>query len=31
MCEAHAFILTKGKEETILEYVDELHVEGEEI
>jgi len=31
MCEAHAFILQKGKEEKILENVDELYVEGEEI
>jgi len=31
MCEAHAFILQKGKEEKILESVDEVHVEGEEV
>jgi len=31
MCEAHAFILQKGKEEKILENVDEVYVEGEEI
>ena len=31
MCEAHAFILRKGKEEKILESVDEVRVEGEEV
>jgi len=31
MCEAHAFMVQKGKEEKILENVDELHVEGEEV
>jgi predicted RNA-binding protein len=31
MCEAHAFMVQKGKEEKILENVDELLVEGEEI
>jgi predicted RNA-binding protein len=31
MCEAHAFMLQEGKEEKILENVDEVYVEGEEI
>jgi predicted RNA-binding protein len=31
MCEAHAFILQKGKEEKIFENVDEVYVEGEEV
>jgi predicted RNA-binding protein len=31
MCEAHAFILEHGKEEKVLESVDELTVEGDEI
>ena len=31
MCEAHAFILQNGREEKILENVDEVYVEGEEI
>ena len=31
MCEAHAFLLKDGKEEKILESVDEVQVEGEEI
>jgi predicted RNA-binding protein len=31
MCEAHAFILEQGKEEKVLESVDELTVEGDEI
>ena len=31
MCEAHAFILEDGKEEKLLENVDELTVEGDEI
>jgi predicted RNA-binding protein len=31
MCEAHAFILQNGKEEKILENVDEVYVEGGEI
>ena len=31
MCEAHAFILNDGKEEKLLENVDELEVEGDSI
>lgn len=31
MCEANAFLLKDGKEEKILESVDELEVEGDEI
>jgi predicted RNA-binding protein len=31
MCEAHAFILSNGKEEKILENVDEVEVRGDEI
>ncbi|MGD2125661.1 MAG: CooT family nickel-binding protein [Desulfobacteraceae bacterium] len=31
MCEANAFILADGKEEVLLENVDELEVEGDEI
>jgi predicted RNA-binding protein len=31
MCEAHAFLLNKDKEEKILESVDVLEVEGDEI
>jgi predicted RNA-binding protein len=31
MCEAHAFLLKKDKEEKILESVDVLEVEGDEI
>jgi predicted RNA-binding protein len=31
MCEAHAFILKEGKEEKLLESVDELEVNGDEI
>ena len=31
MCEANAFLLKDGKEEKILESVDEVQVEGEEI
>ena len=31
MCEAHAFILNDGKEEKLMENVDELEVEGDSI
>ncbi len=31
MCEAHAFILNDGKEEKLIENVDELEVEGDSI
>jgi predicted RNA-binding protein len=31
MCEAHAFMLQEGKEEKVLENVDEVYVEGEEV
>lgn len=31
MCEAHVFILKDGKEEQLLENVDELEVEGDKI
>lgn len=31
MCEAHAFILNDGKEEKLMENVDELEVEGDTI
>lgn len=31
MCEAHAYILKDGKEEKLLENVDELEVEGDNI
>ena len=31
MCEAHAFILRNGREEKILENVDQLEVEGNEV
>jgi predicted RNA-binding protein len=31
MCEAHAFLLNKDKEEKILENVDQIDVEGDEI
>lgn len=31
MCEAHAFILNEGKEEKLLENVDELQVDGDSI
>jgi predicted RNA-binding protein len=31
MCEAHAFLLQGNTEETILENVDEVYVEGQEI
>lgn len=31
MCEAHAFILNQGKEEMILENVDQVDIEGDEI
>ena len=31
MCEAHAFILRNGREEKLLENVDQLEVEGNEI
>ena len=31
MCEAHAYLLKDGKEEKILENVDELDVEGDNI
>jgi len=31
MCEAHAFLLKEGKEEKLLESVDELEVNGDEI
>ena len=31
MCEAHAFILNDGKEEKLLENVDELEVEGDNV
>ena len=31
MCEAHAFILNEGKEEKLMENVDELEVEGDTI
>jgi predicted RNA-binding protein len=31
MCEAHAYMLREGREEKVLENVDEVHVEGEEI
>jgi predicted RNA-binding protein len=31
MCEAHAYILRKGKEVKLLENVDQVEVEGDEI
>ena len=31
MCEAHAYLLKDGKEEKLLEDVDELEVEGDNI
>jgi len=31
MCEAHAFIIHDGKEEKLLENVDELQVDGDSI
>jgi predicted RNA-binding protein len=31
MCEAHAFILKKDKEEMILENVDQVDIEGDEV
>jgi len=31
MCEAHAFILSKDKEEMILENVDQVDIEGDEV
>jgi predicted RNA-binding protein len=31
MCEAHAFMLREGKEEKVLENVDEVYVDGDEI
>jgi predicted RNA-binding protein len=31
MCEAHAFILNQGKEEMVLENVDQVDIEGDEI
>ena len=31
MCEAHAFILNKDKEEMILENVDQVDIEGDEV
>jgi predicted RNA-binding protein len=31
MCEAHAYLLKAGKEEKLLENVDELEVEGDNI
>lgn len=31
MCEAHVYVLKDGKEEKVLESVDELVVQGEEI
>ena len=31
MCEAHAFILKEGREEKLLENVDQIEVEGDEI
>lgn len=31
MCEAHAYVLADGKEEKLLENVDELDVAGDEI
>ena len=31
MCEAHAYLLKDGKEEKLLENVDELEVEGDNI
>lgn len=31
MCEAHAYLLKNGKEEKLLENVDELEVEGDNI
>ena len=31
MCEAHAFVLRDGKEEQLLESVDEVEVNGDEV
>lgn len=31
MCEAHAFLLTEGREQMLLENVDALEVEGDEV
>lgn len=31
MCEAHAFILKNGKEEKIMESVDQIELEGDEV
>ena len=31
MCEAHAYILRNGREEKLLENVDQVEVEGDEI
>jgi len=31
MCEAHAFILNKDKEEMILENVDQVDIDGDEV
>ena len=31
MCEAHVFVLKNGREEELMENVDELEVEGDEI
>jgi predicted RNA-binding protein len=31
MCEAHAYILNKDKEEMILENVDQVDIEGDEV
>lgn len=31
MCEAHAYILKDGKEEKLLENVDQVEVEGDEV
>ena len=31
MCEAHAYLLKDGKEEKLLENVDELEVEGDNV
>lgn len=31
MCEAHAYLMTNGQEEKILDSVDELEVQGDEV
>lgn len=31
MCEAHAFIITDGKEEKVMESVDRVEFEGDEV